>query len=170
MEPDQDRELVAAIPWDKYVVEKVALNDLTPAPYNARRISDIMFVNLVESIRTLGFIVPIVINQDSTIIGGHQRVKAAREVGLIHIPAIRLNLDKEKEKSLNLGLNKINGENDTELEQALLRGMSMEAAARAGYNNREIGQAMKVAAERKTMGESEEPEELKKCPTCGKKR
>lgn len=45
-----------------------------------------------------------------TVIGGHQRLKAYHALGKAEAPCIVLDLDKPKEKALNLALNKISGE------------------------------------------------------------
>lgn len=70
-------------------VQMVDIDTIVPAKYNPRKISDEQFEQLQESIRTLGFILPVIINKkNNTIIGGHQRTKAARAVGIKQVPAI----------------------------------------------------------------------------------
>lgn len=41
----------------------------------------------IESIRTSGVIEPIVVTRDFTIVSGHQRVRACKELGIAEIPA-----------------------------------------------------------------------------------
>lgn len=71
------------------MIEYVDVNKITPAPYNPRRISAEQFSELQESIREIGFVVPILINRRTNIIiAGHQRSKSAKAVGLQKVPAI----------------------------------------------------------------------------------
>ena len=61
--------------------------DVRPAPYNPRRIDELEFLALVGSIGNLGLIRPIIVNSDQTILAGHQRSKALKELGVDHVPA-----------------------------------------------------------------------------------
>ena len=71
------------------MVEIVKLDKITPAPYNPRRIRPEQFEDLQESIRKIGFVVPILINRRTNIIiAGHQRSKSAKAVGMTEVPAI----------------------------------------------------------------------------------
>ena len=71
------------------MVEYVKLDNITPAPYNPRRIKPEQFADLQESIRKIGFVVPILINRRTNIIiAGHQRSKSAKAVGMTEVPAI----------------------------------------------------------------------------------
>lgn len=42
-----------------------------------------------------------------TVIGGHQRLKVLQELGFEEVECIIVDLDKTKEKALNIALNKI---------------------------------------------------------------
>jgi ParB-like chromosome segregation protein Spo0J len=44
---------------------------------------------------------PVIANRDGTVIGGHQRIKAAERLGIPELPVIYVDLPKEKEKPLN---------------------------------------------------------------------
>lgn len=71
--------------------EIVNINDIRPADYNPRRIDEEQFANLQESLRQVGFVVPILINRaNGVIIAGHQRTKAAKAIGLTQVPAIKI--------------------------------------------------------------------------------
>lgn len=93
-------------------IEWVRHEDLNPATYNPRSITPQMMDKLRKGIREFGIVDPLVINRDGTIIGGHQRLKAGLEEGYDEFPCIRLDLDKRREKALNLALNKLAGEWD----------------------------------------------------------
>ena len=61
-------------------LKNVEVKKLKLATYNPRRITERELKKLVTSIEENGFIQPIVVNKDLTIIGGHQRIKAERQV------------------------------------------------------------------------------------------
>lgn len=63
------------------------LSRLRPAPYNPRRIDEDSTESLRGSLRTLGIIKPIIATADGTIVAGHQRSNAARDIGLTTVPA-----------------------------------------------------------------------------------
>lgn len=88
------------------------LEDLSPAKYNPRQISEDEFGKLKKGLAEFGMVEPIVANQDGTVIGGHQRLRAAIELGWTEAPVIRVDLPKQKEKALNLALNRLKGEWD----------------------------------------------------------
>ena len=58
---------------------------------------------------------PVIVNSDMTIIGGHQRVSVLSDLGYEEIDCIVIDIDKQKEKALNIALNKITGEWNKEL-------------------------------------------------------
>jgi hypothetical protein len=87
---------------------------LIPSEYNPREITEQEFEKLKSSIKEFGFVENATINKNNEIIGGHMRVKAAIELGIKEIPCIRVDLPKNKEKLLNLALNKISGKWDNE--------------------------------------------------------
>lgn len=71
------------------MIKTVRISDIRPAPYNPRRISEAQFTKLQESLRIIGFTVPILVNsKNNTIIAGHQRTKAAMAMGVTEVPAI----------------------------------------------------------------------------------
>lgn len=84
-------------------MEYVKLSDIKPALYNPRKISEEAFVELQGSLKTLGFILPIIVNKDNmTIVAGHQRTKAAIAVGITEAPAYLINgVDIESEILFN---------------------------------------------------------------------
>lgn len=79
----------------------VAISELVPASYNPRKITEEELQKLSRSIEVNGFIEPVVVNRDMTIIGGHQRVKAAARLGYTEVPVVFVDLDKDDEKALN---------------------------------------------------------------------
>ncbi len=71
--------------------QEYPIDQLTPAPYNPRHLDDSAFAALQRSIRVLGMIKPVIIADNGTIVAGHQRSRAAREVGLTHVPVFIVN-------------------------------------------------------------------------------
>lgn len=88
--------------------EERRLNDLIPADYNPRKISDEERNNIKQSIERFSLCDPIVINKNNKIIGGHQRFSILKEKGNITVDVRVPNilLDEKQEKELNLRLNK----------------------------------------------------------------
>ena len=102
-------------------VEQVAIDQLRPDPANPRRISDEELDSLERSIRQFGFVQPVLARkEDSTVIGGHQRLVAARRLGMATVPVTYLDLSIEQARLLNLALNKISGSWDDQLLARLL--------------------------------------------------
>lgn len=106
-------------------IEHVPVDVLRPDPANPRRISDEEMNALTRSMHEFGLIDPIVARrEDSTVIGGHQRLIAARRLGLKTVPVIYLDLSVEQARLLNVTLNKISGDWDKELLARLLDDLS----------------------------------------------
>ena len=63
------------------------IDNVKPAAYNPRAISADAIDRLVESIKRIGFVKPIIVRESGVIIAGHQRSKAARLAGLETVPA-----------------------------------------------------------------------------------
>ena len=103
-------------------VVHVPIDDLRPDPANPRRISDAELDSLTRSIRQFGFVDPVIARRLRTrsVIGGHQRLLAARRLGLASVPVILLDLSGDQARLLNLALNKISGSWDEELLARLL--------------------------------------------------
>ena len=115
-------------------VEKIKITDLIPSDYNPRIMPENESTKLRNSLETFGLVDPIVINlKNNHIIGGHQRFevlidqhlednKIFDELNLIKLGDIGwvftdtdLKVESDDhEKALNLVLNKISGEWDTE--------------------------------------------------------
>ncbi|HLF79726.1 MAG TPA: site-specific DNA-methyltransferase [Dehalococcoidia bacterium] len=102
-------------------VVEISIDDLRPDPTNPRRISNDQLEALTRSLKEYGFVQPVLARrEDKTVIGGHQRLLAARRLGYKTVPVIFLDLTLEQARVLNLGLNKISGEWDQELLARLL--------------------------------------------------
>ena len=110
----------AAIPTDLQIV-RVPIDDLHPHPANPRKISDAELDALTRSLREFGFVQPVIARHDDHIVvGGHQRLVAARRLGLKTVPTIFVDLSAERSHLLNLALNKISGDWDEQLLARML--------------------------------------------------
>jgi len=101
-------------------VRYVPISSLHPAPYNPRTRGKETAKHLRESLDHFGMVDPIIVNstpkRSNTIIGGHFRWEVAKEMGLKEVPVVYVNIpDIEKEKELNLRLNRNIGEWDFKL-------------------------------------------------------
>jgi DNA modification methylase len=102
-------------------VEQVAIDLLRPDPANPRRIGDDELDALERSLRQFGFVQPVLARrEDGTVIGGHQRLVAARRLGMPTVPVTWLDISVEQARLLGLALNKISGSWDDALLARLL--------------------------------------------------
>jgi len=103
-----------AITW-KY--EKRNIDELSENVDNPRRLSKKRGEELKKSLDKFGPCQPIVIQRDGKIIGGHQRLKTFRSLGVdevdVAVPSRALS-DREA-KELTIGLNKISGDFDFDM-------------------------------------------------------
>lgn len=102
---------------------KKNINELKRANYNPRKkleTDDKEYQKIKKSIEEFGYVEPIIINKDNTIIGGHQRLTVLKDLGYEEVEVIQIDIDKTKEKALNIALNKITGEWDYSLLGDLL--------------------------------------------------
>ena len=68
-------------------IELVSLDAIKPNPRNARTHSKKQIRQIADSIGAFGFIVPVLIDETSTILGGHGRIQAAKLLGLKKVPS-----------------------------------------------------------------------------------
>ena len=109
--------------------------DLIPAEYNPRQLSKEQFEQIRRSLDEFGFVDPVIVNiykgRENIIVGGHQRVKVWQSMGNKEVPTVEVSIPEEKEKELNVRLNKATGSwdwdilaNEFELESLLDWGFS----------------------------------------------
>lgn len=105
---------------EKLHVQYVPTADLRTADYNPRKWSKEAEVQLEEGIRKYGLVDPFIVNaalkRKNILIGGHFRLSIAKKLGIKEVPVVYINIpDLEKEKELNIRLNKNTGEFDWEM-------------------------------------------------------
>ena len=104
-------------------IQKINIEKLKAAEYNPRKDlkpEDEEYQKIKRSILEFGYVAPIIVNADMTVIGGHQRLKVLKELGYEEVECNIVDLDKTKEKALNIALNKITGEWDNSKLEELL--------------------------------------------------
>jgi ParB-like chromosome segregation protein Spo0J len=70
-------------------IEEVPIDELRPDPANPRRISNDQLESLTRSLREYGFVQPVLARrEDKMVIGGHQRLLAARRLGVVPISVV----------------------------------------------------------------------------------
>jgi len=94
-------------------IEHVAVERLRPAAYNPRLMPPDEMAKLRRSIQEWGFVEPIVVRRaDMTVIGGHQRLEAAKSLGMTRVPVVFVEVGENQAKALNIALNQIHGDWD----------------------------------------------------------
>ena len=104
--------------------QTLPLGQLRPAAYNPRKAlkpSDKEYQKIKNSIQEFGYVEPIIVNYDMTVIGGHQRLTVLKDLGYTEAQCVVLHIEDEaKVKALNIALNKISGEWNEQLLADLL--------------------------------------------------
>ncbi len=96
-------------------IVQVPILDLNPSIYNPRKWDQVAIKNLSESVRRFGLVDPIIVNgsdgRKNNVIGGHFRLKVAKDLNFKEVPVVYLNIpSEEKEMELNLRLNRNTGD------------------------------------------------------------
>lgn len=141
--------------------EYININELKPAEYNPRTISEEEYNKLINSIREYGLVDPVIINlaNNNRVIGGHQRLKALidenkktgayenllllkrGDIGWVFTDNLLEVKDDTHEKALNIALNKISGEWDYPKLNDLLEEISLDTnfdIKLTGFDNLDI--------------------------------
>ena len=100
-------------------IVKRKITELIAAEYNPRKINKVQEQDLKDSLTRFGLVDPIIINinkeRKNIVIGGHQRLKVWADLGNSEIDCNQLDLTLDKERELNIRLNKNGGSFDDEL-------------------------------------------------------
>ncbi|MEJ6391236.1 site-specific DNA-methyltransferase [Gymnodinialimonas ulvae] len=89
-------------------IEQIAIGDLTPWARNARTHSKKQVRQIAQSIETFGFTNPVLIDEARTILAGHGRVEAAKQLGLADVPCLRLDhMSADEKRAYVLADNKL---------------------------------------------------------------
>ena len=97
-------------------IETLETKRLLPAEYNPRKDlkpGDPEYDKLKRSVEEFGYVEPIIWNRATGhVVGGHQRLKVLLDLGLDEVECVVIDMDQEREKALNIALNKISGDWD----------------------------------------------------------
>ncbi|MGM8363983.1 site-specific DNA-methyltransferase [Virgibacillus sp. W0181] len=100
------------------IVEKIKVEQLIPADYNPRKDlqpGDSEYEKIKRSLEEFGYVDPVIWNKTTgRVVGGHQRLKVLAGMGRTEVECVVVELNEEKEKALNVALNKISGDWDKE--------------------------------------------------------
>lgn len=161
---------------ENFKIEWIEISKINPAPYNPRKDltpDDLEYQKIKKSLNEFGLVDPLIINEDLTLIGGHQRLKVLAEAGFTSVPCSIVPLDKKKEKALNIALNKITGDWDLpKLSELLVElddgAFDMESI---GYSNDELADILGYVPDFQpgTEGDQGNLDQKKPvtCPECG---
>lgn len=131
-----------------YEMVDVDISKLKLSEYNPRKMSEKEMNALKRSMTEFRCVEPIVVNKDFTVIGGHQRIVVARELKWKTIPVVFVDLPKNKEKALNLALNKIHGDWDYLKLSAILKDLELNDRQLTGFDSREVENILTLYGEK----------------------
>lgn len=135
--------------------EKVHIDKLVPYARNARTHSKEQVMELRASLREFGFVTPVLVDENYTILAGHGRVRAAKEEGINEVPCVFANqLTDAQKKAYILADNRLalNAGWDNEMlavELADLQGEAFDIGL-LGFDDKEL---------EKLLGNNEEAED-----------
>lgn len=136
-------------------IQQVPIEELKPCEYNPRKWSEAQRRHLTESMEEFGVLQPIIANsapeRNGVVIGGNFKLDIAKQKGLKTVPVVWIALSLEKEKALNLRLNKNQGEFDDEL----LAEFDPALLAEVGFEGKEIDKIFNEDAEDDFDGDKE---------------
>jgi len=117
----------------------VGVEELKLAEYNPRAWSKKAIYDLKKSIGTFGLVDPILVNsalnRKNVVIGGHFRLHVAKMLGYKEVPVCYVNIPEvDKEKRLNLTLNKVEGDWDMEL----LKEFNLDLLLDVGFDSKDL--------------------------------
>ena len=109
-------------------IRRMQLADLNPADYNPRKDlqpDDPAYLKIKQSLETFGMVEPLIWNERTGhIVGGHQRIKALRDMGEAETDVVVINEPLKEEKKLNVILNRAKGRWDNEKLAPLMQELS----------------------------------------------
>lgn len=138
-------------------IVEVPVGELKPAEYNPRHWNRKAINDLMQSIREFGLVDPIIVNsatgRKNVVIGGHFRLKVCKDLDYATVPVVYVDIpDLEKEKELNLRLNK----NQGEFDWVILKEFDRELLLLAGFEQKELDKHLSDPEEAPEVPFSEE--------------
>lgn len=123
-------------------IERINSDSLVCPEYNPRQISTEEMEKLKNSIKEFGYVDPIIVNRvNNHIVGGNQRYLALIELGYSEVDVVFIEEeDINREKALNIALNKISGEWDVEKLENIFQDLQFDGfdLSFTGFDNVEL--------------------------------
>lgn len=120
-------------------VKEMPIKDLKFAPYNPRKISEQQMKALKLSIEKNGLVNPIIWNKKTGfVVGGNQRLAALIDLEYEKTWVAVIDVSEEREKAINLALNKISGDWDYEMLKDMFQSISEDDWEMTGFQPSEI--------------------------------
>ena len=112
------------------IMRKVPVTDINPAEYNPRKDlkpGDPAYEKLKRSMTEFGYVEPIIWNEETgNIVGGHQRYKVLVAEGHTEVECVIVRMSAEREKALNVALNKVTGDWEYEALADLIKDLEAQ--------------------------------------------
>ncbi len=153
-------------------LQQVAIGRLKQAPYNPRTLTDKHRKALQRSLDEFGLVEPLVWNkQTGHVVGGNQRLALLYSMGVKKVDVVIVDLPLDREKLLNLRLNKLSGEWDDSKLSDMLKELDPADWCLTGFDDVEIEPLIGVLpqdADGKEFDESCAGDvKMTTCPKCG---
>lgn len=124
----------------------IKLKDINPATYNPRitlKPGDAEYEALKNSLDKFGTVAPLIVNETTgNLVSGHQRLNILKANGANEVEVVLISVDSEKEKLLNIALNKIDGEWDFKKLEELFEEFSEEDIQFTGFSREEVDELL----------------------------
>lgn len=146
---------------EKLKIDYVPIGEIKQAGYNPRTWDDNAVAQLMQSIKAYGVVDPVILNsaesRKNILIGGHFRLHVLKQLGYTEVPVVYINIpDIEREKELNLRLNKNVGDWDLEL----LAEFDENFLSDMGFNSEELDDIFGIEEKAETFDLQKELEKL----------
>ena len=118
------------------------LKDIHPAAYNPRvtlKPGDKDYEALKNSLERFGVAEPLIVNETTgNLVAGHQRLNVLKASGEAEVEVVLVEMDEDKEKLLNIALNKIDGEEEYKKLEDIYAAIEATAIKFTGYSTEEL--------------------------------
>lgn len=157
-------------------VKNTPIDELRPYAHNPKTHPETQIDKIARSIEEFGFLVPILIDADNYIIAGHGRLLAARKLGLVEVPTIRVDhLTEAQIRAYRIADNKLTespwdiGELMVEIDDLKLGDYDIDLT---GFGEIELGEVITKKGSHDVTCEYQRGEEivLEQCLRFGVKR
>jgi DNA modification methylase len=132
-------------------IEMLPVDQVREYERNPRLCNDSAVDGVARSIKEFGFKVPVIVDRDGVLVAGHTRLRAARQLELKEVPAIRASdLSEEQVRAFRIADNKVHELTDwnfelliPELRELQLANYNVEVL---GFNDQEFAELMAPSA------------------------